>query len=646
VFVTFVFGKVCAVTKGEAIEARKRLSGGREAVRKIATLAGFLVLFGMVSRAKAQVTVGDDLKMNLNGVLNAGYSGVYGEQIASNHGLNFGGSADLNGSYYNHNFLNFSVTPYYNQSRNNSGFQSLTDATGVNAAANLFTGSRYPGYVTYDYARNSTGIFGLIGTPNFTTIGNSQGFGVGWSALVPNMPTLSVSYSQGDGSGNVYGTNEQSSSSTRTLNVRSSYALAGWNLNAYYTFMNVKSDIPYFLSGETGTSYSHSTGNSAGVNGFHKLTWNGSIALSYNFSSYSGNFGSTVFGNQANSNYDTNTQTALLSFHPTTKLTLFTNETFTDNLNGYFYQNLINGGSGVPILQTNSNANSLTVSGGANYLIMPHLYAQAQITYYDQTYFGHTYNGSYISGTLGYNKRILDTFMVAATVVESSNQWANSSLGFVGTVTAFRRFGAGWEASGSFNYAQNVQTLLVTYTTSYYNYNANLHKRLGRGMQWTGAFNGSHTGFSQYAGNVSSSEAFSTSLALRRMTMTANYVQSSGQSLLTSTGIQPIPPTPGLPLEGLIVYNGKSYGGSIGFTPMSRLNITGSYAHATSDTLSNAVFSNNKTDIFYAQMQYRLRQLNLIAGYTRFFQSISAAGTPAAATNSYFIGVSRWFNFF
>jgi len=615
-------------------------------VRKIATLAGLLVLLGMVPRANGQVTVGDDLKMNLNGELNAGYAGVYGEQIQSNHGLNFGGSAELNGSYYNPNFLNFSVTPYYNQSRNDSGFQSLTDASGVNATANLFTGSRYPGYVDYSYARNSTGIFGLIGTPNFTTIGNSQGFGIGWSALVPDMPTLSVSYSQGNGSGNIYGTNEESSSATKTLNVRSSYTLAGWNLNAYYTFMNVRSDIPYFLSGETGTDFSHSTGNSAGVNGFHKLPWNGSIALSYNYSSYSGNFGSTVFGDTGSSTYDTNTQTALLNFHPTTKLTLFANETFTDNLNGYFYQNLINGGSGIPITQTNSNANSLTVSSGVNYLIMPHLYTQAQVTYYDQTYFGHTYNGSYISGTLGYNKRILDTFMVAATVVESSNQWANNSLGFVGTLTAFRRFGAGWEASGGFNYAQNVQTILVTYTTSYYNYNANLHKRLGRGMQWTGAFNGSHTGFSQYAGNVSSSEAFSTSLALRRMTATANYVQSSGQSLLTSTGIQPIPPTPILPQEGLIVYNGKGYGGSIGFNPTSRLNITGSYAHATSDTLSNQVFSNNKTDIFYTQLQYRLRQLNVLAGYTRFYQSIGAAGTPAAATNSYFIGVSRWINFF
>ena len=624
-----------------------RAWGGRVAVKKIARLASlpFVVLL-IAPRANAQVTIGNDLKMNMGGVLNAGYSGVYGDEIPSSHGLTFGGSAELNGSYYNPNFLNFSVTPYYNQSRNDSNFQSLTDASGVNATANLFTGSRYPGYVDYSYAHNSTGIFGLISTPNFTTIGDSHGFGVGWSLLVPNKPTLSVSYSQGSGTGNIYGTNEESNSSTKTFNARSSYALAGWNLNAFYTFMKVDSTIPVFLGGEQGNDFLNSTGNNLGVSGYRSLPWNGSLSLGYNYSTYSGTFNSDLFGSSNATNYTTNTQTALLTFHPTQKLTLFANEMFTDNLNGYLYQGLINGGSGLPLQETNTTANSLSLSSGASYLILPNLFSQAQITYYKQMYAGHSYDGSYVSGTIGYNKKILHTFTVAATVIESSNQWANNSLGFIANLTAYRNFWGGWEASGAFTYAQNVQTILVTYTTSYSNYNANLHKRLGRGKQWTGAFNGSHSGFSQYQGYDSHSEAFSTSLALRRFTLTGNYVQSSGQSLLTSTGIQPLPPTPILPQEGLIVYDGQSYGGSVGFTPIARLSITGTYSHATSHTLSNEVFSKNRSEIYYAQMQYRLRQLNLLAGYTHFSQGFSAAGTPAAATNSYFIGVSRWINFF
>jgi hypothetical protein len=116
--------------------------------------------------------------------------------------------------------------------------------------------------------------------------------------------------------------------------------------------------------------------------------------------------------------------------------------------------------------------------------------------------------------------------------------------------------------------------------------------------------------------------------------------------VLTSTGIQPLPSTLGLPPEGLIVYNATSYGAGVGVTPIPRLSISATYAHAVSDTLSSAAYSNNRTDIFYGQMQYRLRRISLLAGYTKFSQGISAAGTPAGNQYSFFIGVTRSFNFF
>jgi hypothetical protein len=98
--------------------------------------------------------------------------------------------------------------------------------------------------------------------------------------------------------------------------------------------------------------------------------------------------------------------------------------------------------------------------------------------------------------------------------------------------------------------------------------------------------------------------------------------------------------------EGLIVYNGKSYGGGISLTPIPRLTISGNYSNAMSDTLSNQIFSNNRTNIFYGQFQYRLRKISVLGGYTKFTQGISAAGTPPGSQYSYFVGVTRWFNFF
>lgn len=613
-------------------------------MKRFVSCVGWLFLLVLVPVANAQLQVGDDVRMNLNGLITAGYTGNYGDYIQSNHDLELGGNATLNGSYYNPNFLNFSVAPFYNQSRANSNFQSLTDSSGVNANVNLFTGSRFPGYASYSYLDNSTGTFGLIGTPDFTTVGRSQGFGVGWSALVPNWPTFSVNYSQGTGNGTVYGTNEESNSSTHTLNVRSTYAVAGWRLSGQYDHLNISTNFPTFLVGEVGMNTSDFVGNDFGANANHSLPWRGNMAITYNHFTYSGDFGSTLVENAGTTKYTTDTETFNATFRPTDKLSLFVNQSFTNNLNGFLYQNVLTPGSGLPLFQFDTQSNSSTMAAGANYNFTKNLYGQAQLTYYDQNYLGSSYEGTYFSGTVGYGKRIMNIFTVSATVIESSNKFANNSLGFIGNLNAFHRFGL-WETSGNLSYAQNVQTLLVTYTESYYSYGANLHRRFNNIAQWTVAFNGTHSGFTQDPGTLNHSVGASTSFGIRHIDFNANYIKSRGQAVLTTSGIQPIT-TPGLAPLGWIVYNGESYGAGITLTPFHRLTISGAYSHATSDTLSAGILSNNKTDIFYSQLQYRLRQINLLAGYTKFSQGISAAGVPAGSEYSYFVGVSRWINFF
>lgn len=614
-------------------------------MKGIGKYAGLMLLLAFARVTVAQVQIGEDLRMRMGGLLTAGYNADFGTLIPSDHSLNFGGNAELTGDYYSPSFLNFTLVPYYNRSAADSSFQSLTNSSGVDGTVNLFSGSHFPGFASYHYTRDNTGTFGLSGTPNFTTVGTGHTFGVGWSELVPGLPTLSASYSQSDGGGTLYGTNESSNSSTRTFNLRSNYHRAGWNLNASYTHLAVDSKVPLFLSGEIAGDSSKSTGNNYGINGSRNLPWNGMLSLGYIRTSYAGDFASTLQQNTDFTNYTTNTEMANIQFHPTTKLGLFASQNYTDNLNGFFYQSIVNNGGGVPIQPQNSQSNSSTIAGGASYLILPNLFSSAQITYFNQTYFGKSYDGSYFSCTLGYNKRILNLFTVSATALDSTNKFVENALGFILNVNGFHNFGP-WETSANYSYAQNVQTLLVTYTTSYSNYSGNVHRLLGRGRQWTGAFNGTHSGFSNDKGSSSHSEAFSTSLALRHVAMTASYTKSSGQSLLTSTGIQPIQPTPGLPPVGLIVYNGKSYGGALSLTPRPRLSITGTYTHAESDTLSSTIFSNNRTEIFYGQVQYRLRRVSLLSGFTKFKQGISAAGSPPGETYSYYIGVARWINFF
>ena len=229
--------------------------------------------------------------MKVGGLFTAGYQGVYGDssQIESSHGLDFGLNGNITGSYYNPNFLSFNIVPYFNQSQANSSFQSITGASGVSATANLFNGSHFPGSITYRDDYNSTGTFGLVGQPNFTTHGHGDGFGVAWSALLPNLPTLSVGYSQGSGSGTVYGTSQETGTDTKLFNVRSTYAIEGFHLNGFFDHNTLDAKYPAFLAGEQ-ESVSNTSGHDFGFGANRNLPINGSFFANYNRSTASTDF--------------------------------------------------------------------------------------------------------------------------------------------------------------------------------------------------------------------------------------------------------------------------------------------------------------------------------------------------------------------
>ena len=585
------------------------------------------------------LSIGDDAKLNAGAIIIGGYSGAYGDVGPSNHDLTFGFDGKLNGYYYNPRFLSFSATPYYNQSRADSTSQSLTGASGIDATANFFSGSHFPGSVSYRYDRNTSGTYGQAGQPNFTTIGKGQGFGVNWSALLPNMPTLTVGYSQGAGSGTIYGTDQETSSTTRLFNLHSNYLIAGFRLNAFFTRNSNDSKFPAFLSGQQ-ASEQESTGHDIGMGVQHNLPFHGQFYTNFSRSSSASNYLSNAGQNTSAYNYTDDIESAGASFNPTHKLSLNATENYTSNLSGYLTDSL-GAGAATPAINLGSGAHSLTMGGGASYQITNYLTSSAQATHYDQSYFGQTYTGTYLSGTMAYGKRLLDMFTLSASVVDSNNAAGNNEVGFVGNVNFFHKI-LGWSTSGNFSYGQNVQSILVTYTTSYYQYSANLHRRFREGMSWTAAFGGSHSGLTNDPGTGNHSESYSTSFGARRFTLTGLYTQSSGISVLGAGGLVAVTGTPGV--NDVITFGGSSYGGGFSLTPVRRMVISGNFNRAISDTFGQTI-SRNNMEIYNAQMQYHLRRIGLQAGYTRFTQGISAAGAPATTT-SYFVGISRWFDFF
>lgn len=457
---------------------------------------------------------------------------------------------------------------------------------------------------------------------------------------MPDWPTLSVGYSQGHGSGTIYGTDQETNSSTSLFNVRSGYQIAGFRLNAFFDRNTTDSKFPEFLVGQS-ESLQDSTGHDIGFGAQHALPIHGSFYLNFDRASSESNYFSTAGQTSNTSNYTDDMLTSGANFHPTQKFAFNVAESYTSNLNGYVAQSLGNGVGSTPGVDFGSGAHSFTVGGGASYQFTNFLNGSAQATRYDQFYFGNSYTGTFISGTLSYGKRLLDMFSFSGAVVDSYNGQGSNAVGFIGNINYSHRI-KGWQTSGTFSYAQNVQSLLVTYTTSSYQYSANVHRRLASGWQWTAAFNGSHSGLTNYQGTTNHSEGYSTSLSSRKFTLTGNYGQSSGLSLFGAGTLQGVPPTPGI--NDYVIFAGSTYGGGFSVQPLRRLILSGAYSRGISNTLAQTD-SHNDMQIYNAQLQYHLRRISLQAGYTRFTQGISAVGAPANTT-TYFVGFSRWFDFF
>ena len=130
-------------------------------------------------------------------------------------------------------------------------------------------------------------------------------------------------------------------------------------------------------------------------------------------------------------------------------------------------------------------------------------------------------------------------------------------LGFNTNPNYNRRIGL-WQVGGYFNYAQNVQTLLVTYTSSFYNFSGNVARRFGR-FYWNANAGGGRTGLSAVPGSSSSSESFGTSFGTSRLSFSGNYNKSNGNALAGGNGLMPTPLPPILPPSLLVLYGGQSY---------------------------------------------------------------------------------------
>ena len=172
------------------------------------SLFSLCFILALAPRASAQVNAGET-SLNLNGTVSAGYSDDYSNVAGSDHSIVGAGTADLSGSYYNPNFLSFDIQPFYNQSRLNSTFQSLTAASGVNASAKIFGGSHFPGSISYSTSSTAAGTLMFRASPTTPRMGTTMCWPLTWGVHLEDLPSLNFSFSDANSAYSVYGANAQ-----------------------------------------------------------------------------------------------------------------------------------------------------------------------------------------------------------------------------------------------------------------------------------------------------------------------------------------------------------------------------------------------------------------------------------------------------
>jgi hypothetical protein len=598
-----------------------------------------LLLFGFSSGAQAQVALGD-LHATANGQLSTLYTGNFGNFEADEHSLGFAGRGTISGDYYNPNFLSFSLLPYYGRSQDNSDSQSITDASGYNGTINIFKGSHFPGFVNFNQTWNNSGTFGIPGVAGLTTTNNSHAVNVGWSVLLPDLPTLSFMYGDTSGTSSLLGSDTSTTSTTRNFNLGSTYTVGGFYLTGAFIHLNTDTGISGLENGESETTTGSS--NQYRLTAQRPIPYNNSnLSMGFTRSSYS--MDDSIGGQNDGA---TDTANANLNLR-LPKLPVTLTAIYTDNLLGSFEEQLASNGQTPLTSIASPESHSLSVEASTFYNVLPRLVVGGYVDRTEQYFAGQNYGLTQLGLNVNYSfLRKFKGLTFNAGIVDSASQQGNTRIGFVGNAS-YNRYLGKWEINSFVLFNQDVQTLFVNYTTSTLNYGGSLKRQFNQDLRWIGVANLVRSMFEQTAGNSSHGESFSTMLIWRRASVSGTYTQSSGTSILTANGLVTTPiPAQVISPGNSIFFSGKSYGSSVSVYPVRNMTISTAWSKSLSNTVSPLLLSNNGSTNYYGLATYQYRKLLFQAGVTKFTQSISSSGTLPSMLTSYSFGVSRWFKGF
>jgi len=585
-----------------------------------------------------QPNTSENLNFAMDGDLSFGYNDSFGNQVPSTGNLNFGGTANIKGYYYDPKFLSFSASPYYNQSRLNSNYNSVFDSTGVTASAQFFGGSHTPGSFSYSRSYNREGQFGLPDTGTYRTRGSGQSFGIGWGFAFPKIPSFDVGYNFGSGSSSVLGTDVTGDNDYRTLTLGTGYEIKGFLISATYLNNHLTETLPdavdfsQVLNADT-------TQDTRQVNVSHRLMFNGNAHGSFNRTEYTSDFGSRPV-HETFDNINTG-----VNLSPLHRLNLGANVGYTENLAASLLQSVLPTSPAGVISTAGLSSNSLDISESASYAVTQRLNVQGWLDQRRQEVFGYELTSQLYSGGANYSRDLLGgTLGLYAGISRYRTSAADATqTGTTDSITYARRIET-WTMSAFFHYSRNVESALAAFTQSGYGYSMGVN-RLFHGWRWNLSASGSRNALDAVNTSATFAQNYSSSFAGTRLSFFGSYARSSGNAVQTGTGLVNSPTPVIVPAALLILYGGDSYSFGTSVHPTGRLNISADYLHNNYTTQNDQLSSQNRVKQAQVIVDYFYRQMHFVGGYSYLYQAIGTGGTPADF-QTVFVGVTRHFDFF
>ena len=587
-----------------------------------------------VASANAQMTVGDNLSMTLTGNLGAGYSGSFGNYVASSHNQGVVIDGYLDGYYFHPQFLSFQVRPYFDRAQANSDFQTITRNSGVAASVNLFGGSRFPGAISYGRDFSSNSEFRIAGVPSLLGDSSGSNFGVSWSALLEGLPSLHASYSIADSTSTLLGATAESKSSSKNFNLSSDYKLGGFNLHGGLNHYNVEFSSPGFISASPFNDASSNTSYYATAT--RKLPLSGSLGLGW----------TRTASESGTSEFTGNSYSATANFVPWRRLVISEYIQYTTNVLAAFSQSL---GNNVPVSLTNrdSESNTLYLNTAGTFRAGFGFTLTGYLNHRRLHFQGRDLENTQYGGTVNFQKtsNLFGLLHVSVGIVDTATKEGNSSLGLVANVSMMRKFDQ-WEASADFSYSQSTQTIYTIATTSNYSYGGMIRRKFNSTGIWHAGFRESRSGFSAQEGNSNVADTVSTGLFWKRYAVSGNYSRSRGSALLAYDGTLTATPPGSIISDDFLTYNARSYGVNASTRLFRIVTVSGGYTNVSSSTVRRTSETLNDGDRYFARLQVRFRRLTILGGYNRAAQEASAVPGGPRVVNSFYVSLSRWFQVF